>query len=312
MKPQHLISVSGGKDSTSVYLLALEKGVPFRAVFADTGNEHPATYEYVERLHERTGGPRVEIVRADFTRLMAGKAKFISEKWAAAGVPQARIERALELMKPTGNPYLDLCIWKGRFPSRMTQFCTEELKVQPITEQVIFPSLRQGSVLQWIGIRADESANRRKQPRFNKHDNGSYLWRPIFDWTVDDVWAMHRKHGIARNPLYDQGMGRVGCMPCVNCGKGELREIAERFPEHVERIADWERIVAETSKQGMASFFAASTDPMNAGREGHGDIKSVADWSRTARGGRQYGMFFAEQTGGGCSNDLAMCEREAV
>lgn len=309
MKPQHLISVSGGKDSTATYLLAIERGVDFRAVFADTGNEHPATYEYVTRLHERTGGPQAEVVRADFSRLMAGKARFIAEKWAAAGVPQARIDRALELMKPTGNPYLDLCIWKGRFPSRIAQFCTQELKVLPITEQVVLPALRQGPVLQWLGIRADESANRRKQPRFNRDDSGSYLWRPIFRWTVEDVWAMHRRHGIPRNPLYDQGMNRVGCMPCVNCAKGELREIAERFPEHVDRIAEWERVVADASKSGGATFFAAATDPMDVDRPGtYAGIRTVVQWSRTARGGRQYAMFFDQQPGGGCNSDQGLCE----
>jgi len=53
MRPQHLVSVSGGKDSTATYLLALESGRPFRAVFADTGNEHELTLEYVARLAER-------------------------------------------------------------------------------------------------------------------------------------------------------------------------------------------------------------------------------------------------------------------
>ena len=27
--------------------------------------------------------------------------------------------RALAVMYPSGNPFLDLCMWKGRFPSRM-------------------------------------------------------------------------------------------------------------------------------------------------------------------------------------------------
>ena len=43
---RHVVSVSGGKDSTATYLLALEQtGGDFDAVFADTGNEHEATYE---------------------------------------------------------------------------------------------------------------------------------------------------------------------------------------------------------------------------------------------------------------------------
>lgn len=61
---RHVVSVSGGKDSTATYLLALERlGGDFEAVFADTGNEHPYTYEYVARLHERTAGRRCKSSR---------------------------------------------------------------------------------------------------------------------------------------------------------------------------------------------------------------------------------------------------------
>lgn len=54
MRVRPVVSVSGGKDSTATYLLCLEQtGGDFDAVFADTGNEHEATYEYVARLFER-------------------------------------------------------------------------------------------------------------------------------------------------------------------------------------------------------------------------------------------------------------------
>ena len=52
---QHIVNISGGKDSTACYLLALQRGATFRAVMADTGNEHPVTIDYAERLAERTG-----------------------------------------------------------------------------------------------------------------------------------------------------------------------------------------------------------------------------------------------------------------
>lgn len=379
---QHLVNVSGGKDSTACYLLAIESGRPFRAVFADTGNEHEATYEYIARLHERTGGPKVETVRAEFSRQLAQHRAYIIEKWPAellagrpgrwlysgrsvyvedegddegcggmvplgpvsdmppAGDPFAAeraeirdangawtwkpgvrpltpeaagaiVAEAAALHEPTGNPYLDLCISKGRFPSRMAQFCTGELKEIPITEQVVLPMLKSGPLLQWLGIRADESRNRAKQPRFNRHESGSYLWRPIFRWTVEDVWAQHRKHGLAPNPLYAQGMGRVGCMPCINCRKGELRAIADHFPEHIDRIERWERVVAAANKRRSATFFPAVTDPTDVDRPGtYAGIRTMVEWSRTERGGRQFGLFFQAQTGGGCSSDLALCEVE--
>lgn len=306
---QHLVNVSGGKDSTATYLLAIEHGRPFRAVFADTGNEHEITYEYVARLAERTGGPEIEIVRADFSRRLARHREYILREWPGLGVPDAVVAEAAALHEPTGNPFLDLCIAKGRFPSRMAQFCTEELKTIPIVLQVVLPMLRAGPVLQWLGIRAAESRNRARYPRWNRHDSGSMLWRPIFRYSVDDVWATHRRHGLAPNPLYALGMGRVGCMPCINCRKSELRSIAEQFPEHVERIARWEAIVSAANKRGVSTFFAALKDPMDAERPGtYAGIRTVVEWSCTSRGGRQYEMFFDRQEGGGCHSDLALCE----
>ncbi|WP_167702307.1 phosphoadenosine phosphosulfate reductase family protein, partial [Xanthomonas axonopodis] len=132
LRVQHLVNVSGGKDSTALYLLAIESGRPFRAVFADTGNEHELTYEYVQRLHERTGGPRVEWVKADFHARMAKHRAYVLERWPRMGIPDALVQEAAQLHEPTGNPYLDLCITKGRFPSRMAQFCTSELKEFPM------------------------------------------------------------------------------------------------------------------------------------------------------------------------------------
>jgi len=189
---------------------------------------------------------------------------------------------AAALHEPTGNPFLDLCISKGRFPSRMAQFCTEELKTLPIVEHVVLPMLKAGPVLQWLGIRADESANRAKQPRFNRHESGSMVWRPIFDWSVEQVWAQHRRHGIAPNPLYALGMGRVGCMPCINCRKSELRNIADLFPDHIDRIRKWEEIVASANKRRSATFFPAVTDPTDVDRPGsYSRIDTLVEWSRT-------------------------------
>jgi 3'-phosphoadenosine 5'-phosphosulfate sulfotransferase (PAPS reductase)/FAD synthetase len=309
---QHLVSVSGGKDSTAVYLLALESGRPFRAVFADTGNEHELVYEYIARLHERTGGPAVEVVRADFTADLARHKAYLLREWPKQGISPEIVAEAAALHEPTGNPYLDLCITKSRFPSRMAQFCTGELKEIPITTQVVGPMLREGPVLQWLGIRADESRNRAKQPRFNHHESGSMIWRPIFRWTVEDVWAQHRKHGLRPNPLYAMGMNRVGCMPCINCRKSELRTIADLFPDHVDRIERWEAIIAATSKRQSATFFAAKTDSTDPDRPGtYSGIRTLVEWSKTTRGGRQYDMFFNEQPGGGCTSDLGLCEQSA-
>lgn len=67
MKIINICSVSGGKDSTALYLLMMEyHGQDFLPIFANTGHEHPVTLNYVRNLHHMTGGPEVQFVEADF------------------------------------------------------------------------------------------------------------------------------------------------------------------------------------------------------------------------------------------------------
>lgn len=317
----HIVSISGGKDSTAVYLLAVEwsqrHGKPFRAVFADTGNEHPATYDYVRQLPQRAGGPEIEWVKADFSQDIERKRRFIAQHWAADGVPAHQIIRALDLLIPTGNPFLDLCMLKGRFPSRKAQFCTEELKRNPIHDFVVEPILGAGEwVWSWQGVRREEGKThdhpRRLLPRTEHVGDGYWITRPILEWKVADVFAAHKRHGVAPNPLYRQGMGRVGCMPCINCAKGELAEIAVRFPAQVERIAEWEELVSDVSKRGCATFFPAVDlvdfrPGQTVNHRTHG-IRSQVDWSKTTRGGRQFDLLRFNTDTTACRSNYGLCE----
>ena len=317
MSEHNIVSVSGGKDSTALLLLAIERQPDnLQAVFADTGNEHPQTYDYVQYLEQATGVPIVW-VRADFTQQIYGKRKFVETKWPEQGIPQETVNRALSALNPTGNPFLDLCIWKGRFPSSKAAFCSEELKRNPIQKQVQFPLLDAGDdVVSWQGVRADESRRRANLPELEckvVNANGAELWnyRPILQWTAQDCFDMHRKHGIKHNPLYEQGMGRVGCMPCINCRKDELLEISKRFPQEIERIAQWERAVADASKRGGSTFFPAT----DIGEDSNGpetiinaNINQFVEWSKTSRGGKQYDFFRIQDDGPLCTSIYGLCE----
>lgn len=324
MSTVNLVSVSGGKDSTATLLLALERGVEnIQAVFADTGNEHELTYEYVDYL-QRVTGVKINQVKADFTKQIERKRKrFINyliafdsakthDRFASGYVYETLLD-GLELLKPTGIPFLDLCIWKGKFPSTKSRFCTDELKVQPIIDQLIWPLLHEyDSIESWQGIRWDESKVRStyvEREGIEPDAQRVFAYRPILSWTVEEVFAFHRKYGVDHNPLYVQGMGRVGCMPCVNCNKDELRQIALRFPDVVERIKKWETRVSKTSRRGSSTFFTvvsiqglASDEKIHHSTHG---IDQKVQWSKTVRGGVQYDLIPHDMSA--CSSIYGLC-----
>lgn len=317
----HVVSLSGGKDSTATLLVALELHgrENVRAVFADTGNEHDATYEYGLDYLPHALGIRVDVVRADFadefatkranlTRIAAGEpesAVYGSREFMYAWTPEAAA-RALELLHPTGVPYLDLCLVRGGFPSRKRQFCTQYLKRNPLTDYALDLIDAGYFVESWQGVRADESESRRWLPSYEFRGGHYAVYRPILRWRVDDVFDAHAQTGIRPNPLYRQGQSRVGCMPCINCAKAELREIARRFPEHIERIAEWERLVSVVCRpRSPVSFF-------HLGTQGHNGqpstINAVVEWSKTTRGGRQYDLLADAEPVTACASSYGLCE----
>ena len=313
MNIRHVISVSGGKDSTATLLLALNR-VPREqivAIFCDTRNEIPVTYTYLEGL-ERHLGIQIHRLKADFSAQIANKRRFIAGDqrtrreyrtapvFNAHGNPvpnrdsrgnilyrtvrkdgveyQEAIQktykvgggrkvrwsnkakrRALAVLHPTGNPFLDLCLWKGRFPSRMAQFCTEELKRNIAVAFQIDLIDRGYCVVSWQGIRRDESLNRRHAKKVERVGPKLWAFRPLVDWTAQQTVNFVRSQGCPLNPLYSQGQSRVGCV-CINSNKSGLAQVAYRYPGEIERIAEWEFLVGQTSKRGYSTFMCDADD----------------------------------------------------
>ena len=353
----HVISVSGGKDSTATLLLALRRCPPgsVMPIFCDTGNEHEETYAYL-RFLETLLGVTIKRLKADFSQQLQAKRMFIArdvrtrreydtrpvfEADGVTPVPKRdgrgdivlnkkgkpvqktvkvgggrRVRwsnkakrRALSVMYPSGNPFLDLCMWKGRFPSRKAQFCTEELKTNMAVGFQIDLMDAGHHVISWQGVRRDESENRRNAKKIERVGPRLYNFRPIVDWTADQVFAFCTSCGVEHNPLYRQGMGRVGCMPCINCSKGELKAIASRFPEHPERIAEWERLVGMCCKRGFSTFMADAHKAKDL-RVVFADLNIWAriEWSKTTRGGKQFNLLGDLEESTACSSAYGLCE----
>lgn len=315
-KDFNVASVSGGKDSTAMLLLAIENSVNnLHPVFADTGHEHPAVYEYLDYLEQQLG-LTIERLVADFSVQIAHKREVVQTKWRAEGVSEQVIETALSVLQPTGIPFLDLCLWKGRFPSSHARFCTEHLKRDPINAwiETLLTDAETGEVFSWQGVRAEESAARANLAELEEDAKRPGLWhyRPILGWTAAEVFDFHRKHGVNWNRLYEQGMGRVGCMPCINTNKAELRQIAQRFPEEIDRVRQWEHLVSKASKRQSATFFTATMDPTVSANdqispETHGIDRTIA-WSKTSHGGRQFDLIATSAPAIGCASVYGLCD----
>jgi len=305
----HVISVSAGKDSQASMLIAIERFGKHRCrfVFADTGNEDEAVYQHLAYLEQALD---IQIVRlkANFDQEIAAKRIFIARDQRTGRRHGKKLRwtnkakrRALAVLHPTGNPYLDLCIWKGRFPSRKAQFCTEQLKTIPLVEYQLGLIEQGHTVISWQGVRRDESLNRRDAKKFEKVGGGLYIYRPIVEWTARQTVDFSLSRGIRVNPLYLEGFSRVGCMLCINANKEEISNCADRKPHHIDRLANWERLVVQAAKRAGASFFPnTKDDPID-----KPDIYAVVRWAKTARGGRQTTFEFERPT---CASSYGLCE----
>lgn len=218
--------------------------------------------------------------------------------------------RALAHLYPSGNPFLDLCMWKGRFPSRKAQFCTEELKRNMAVTYQLGLQDQGYTVVSWQGVRRDESLNRRDAKLFERVDVRFYIYRPIVEWSAEDTFTFAAKHGVEPNPLYKCGMGRVGCMPCINATKEEIHEIAVRFPAHMERIDDWERRVSLCSKRGFSTFFHKVDDQagvLDSVIFSRNKVHQVIEWAKTSRGGKQFSLLTVLDEPTACASSYGLC-----
>lgn len=272
----NIISVSGGKDSTALYCLAFETfGSDFLPIFADTGHEHPVTLNYVRNMHLMLpGAPKIVWVKSDFTDKLKSKN-----------------------IEASGNPFLDLCLWKGRVPSAKAQFCTEWLKLKPIRDYLELNHALD-EWLMFTGIRAEESDRRAK-----KHPFGWNTWfdceecLPLLYEPLQAVFDIIKKHGVPPNPLYALGFKRVGCFPCIHSNKTELLLLPDWAWE---RLEYYEGLIGRT-------WFAPKTVP--------GihipTIPQVREWSKTSWGGKNYDLFKTEtiyQDAPSCMSTWGICE----
>jgi len=269
-------SVSGGKDSTALSLYLTEQGIEHRRVFADTGWEEPRTYEYLDYLRSVLGP--IDTVQSEIGGMV------------------------------------DLIRQRQMFPSQRFRFCTSELKVIPIKKYLDALPVAPVSV---VGIRAEESVSRSKMEEWEWSDAfDCWVWRPLINWSEQDVIDIHTRHGVLPNPLYlDINASRVGCFPCIYSKKKEIETFAKVAPEKVALIEKLEAEQTELAGQRREAkgldrekkprTFFQIRPPGAKGQSMAVPIRDVVEWSQTGTGGRQTELFYDHS--GGCVR-WGLCE----
>lgn len=205
---KHIVSFSGGKDSTALLLWAKETLSKFDAAFCDTGWEDPITYSYI---------------------------KYISEN-----------VHPVLILKPEFD-FIKLAIKKKRFPSAMARFCTEHLKLKPMKDyidqfQKQTVTLHLGVRAEESFNRASLPTN----TVFDDGFYNCYISRPLLKWSAADCFDLLEKYNIEPNPLYKMGMKRVGCMPCVMTNHVEMRNIIKYRHDIIAKLREAEESVGRT------------------------------------------------------------------
>jgi 3'-phosphoadenosine 5'-phosphosulfate sulfotransferase (PAPS reductase)/FAD synthetase len=284
---KRIVGFSGGADSQATALWVRERFPLEDVILLNTdagGNEHPMTVDFIrdysERVHPVTVVPAIV---ADMRGKTPGKIKELG-------------------LKPEDPLTFDLlATLKGRFPSTKVRFCTDHLKLQP---QLRWMNEHRDTLLKdgferYIGVRRDES-NARSDVDEREYDDFFFCWlnRPLATWTKFQVFDYLASRGEEVNPLYRLGFSRVGCAPCINSGKEDIRLWANRFPEMIDKIREWEQRVGRT-------FFP----PCMPGNR-YGWIDEVVEWAKTTHGGKQYSLpiLEADIQSGMCMSKWGLCE----
>ena len=222
-KVRHILSLSGGKDSSALAIYmkdpqkwmrilgsdreaeANEERLPLIDVeyaFCDTGEEVPETYDYLDKL----------------------------EAYLGTSIHRLNPDRPF-------NHYLTL--YGGILPDARARWCTRMLKLKPFETFV-----GEDEVISYIAIRADENREGHVSTKPNIV--------PVFPFKEDGINKKCVKRILEESglgfPDYYKWRSRSGCYFCFFQRRNEWVGLKENHPEFFEKAKEYEKHDPETGK----------------------------------------------------------------
>lgn len=218
-KPKlHVVSFSGGKDSTAMLLRLVEENYPIDIIlFCDTGLEFPEMLEHITKVENYIGHP--------ITRIKAEK-DFMY--WATEHTRKIRSNNIPGILPG------DIVSGYG-WPSLWSRWCTKELKTNVIANY--FRELKKDyQIIEYVGIAYDELKRKRD------------LNYPLIEWkmTEADCLKYCYDRGFDFGGLYEI-WGRVSCWCCPLQSLDDLRKLRKYRPEMWDRLLDMDDQMPENS-----------------------------------------------------------------
>lgn len=278
---KHIVGFSGGIDSQACAGWVLERCPKEDVILMNSTagqNEHPLTTEHVE-WYSKNVHP-VVVVDA-----------LVKDIWRTEGWAETKGYDGNEVL--TFGRLIEI---KKMPPNHQSQYCTTILKLYPQKRWLDEHYPPPAEYVKYSGVRRDES-RRRAATKDEEWDDffDCLLVHPIAAWTKEQCFDFCRGRGEKINPLYTLGFSRVGCAPCVNANREDIRNWARRFPEMIDKVRRWER-------ESGCTFFRPVTTSGKVNT-----IDEVVEWAMKDRGAKGWSLEVLYKPEA-CSSKYGLCE----
>ena len=204
--PKHIVSFSGGKDSTAMLLRMLEEGWQVdEIIFCDTGMEFPDMYKHIEQVKDYIGqGITVVCPPKTFEYYMFEHVKVKGKRQGQKGYG---------------------------WPDFRNRWCTARLKQAPYFRHI----KKYIDVVEYQGIAIDE----REREQSNAGRNIRY---PLIEWGMTEKEALEYCYskGFTWDGLYER-FKRVSCWCCPLKSLPELKSLWKYYPELWEELKEMDK-----------------------------------------------------------------------
>ena len=176
-----IVGFSGGKDSTCVAQMVYY-------MLKDVSPEKRVKEVHILSSNTLVENPLIEVYR----------------RKVCAKIEQAAKKDGLPIKVKILKPELNDTFWVNLIgrgypsPNRWFRWCTDRLKIKPMTKYILEQVKENGEVIILLGIRKSESSVRAQtmdkyeieNSKLRKHAKipGAYIYAPIEDWGENEVW----------------------------------------------------------------------------------------------------------------------------